>query len=232
MAATTTIDAARLLRSSPKRLSAGITIVSTDSATRTIRLNSDASRYSTANIAVIGNNAAAGSYTILSLTSGTTLKVKESIVSTSGGGLCSLYLGSGANVVGVDPTYLSNSSSRTVQTVIADLDAAISGGGLTESAHKGLRQLIHLADGGGPFESFTSGATCTLTGGLFPTSSIWKTNDNKKIVEEVVTRNPNKTIATRLWKAYDTDGTTVLATVTDTYSYSGITLTSKTRAIV
>jgi hypothetical protein len=37
---------------------------------------------------------------------------------------------------------------------------------------------------------------------------------------------------TEEWKMYDTDGSTVLATVTDTISYSGPFETSRTRAIV
>jgi len=46
-----------------------------------------------------------------------------------------------------------------------------------------------------------------------------------------VTYNANKTINTSEWKMYDTDGSTVLATVTDTFSYSGIFSTGQTRTI-
>lgn len=101
--------------------------------------------------------------------------------------------------------------------------------------HAALRQLIHLADGGGPFEEFASGAYLeTLPAGdPYPTSATWYTSAAKtaKIVEQIVTYNPNKTIATSQWKVYDTDGTTVLATATDTIAYSGVFETSRTRAM-
>jgi len=116
------------------------------------------------------------------------------------------------------------------------VETGLSGSGITEVQHKTLRQLIHLADGGGPFEGFTSGAYLeTLpSANPFPTSFIWWEDNTKtkKIVEETVTYNSNKTIATDAWKVYDTDGTTVLATVTDTISYSGVFETSRTRTIV
>jgi hypothetical protein len=110
-----------------------------------------------------------------------------------------------------------------------------SGTGLSEAAHKTLRQLIHLADEGGPWEGFASGAyeETLPTADPFPTSVIWWTSSAKtaKIVEETVTYNANKTINTDQWKVYDTDGSTVLATATDTYAYSGIFVLSRTRVV-
>lgn len=101
--------------------------------------------------------------------------------------------------------------------------------------HQSLRQLIHLADGGGPFEGFTSGAYLELlpSGNPFPTSATWweSAAKLKKIVEETVTYNSNMTIATQQWKAYNTDGITVLSTVTDTVTYSGVVELSRTRTI-
>jgi hypothetical protein len=107
-------------------------------------------------------------------------------------------------------------------------------GGLSESQHRALRQLVHLAEEGGPYEGFASGAYYEIASpGPFPTSFIWWTSSAKtaKIVEETVTYNSNKTIATDVWKAYDVDGTTVLVTVTDTYAYSGVFQSSQTRVI-
>jgi hypothetical protein len=102
-------------------------------------------------------------------------------------------------------------------------------------SHKILRQLIHLADGDGPFEGFTSGAykETTPSGNPFPTSVIWWTSSGKtaKIVEETISYNANKTINTDAWKVYDTDGTTVLVTATDTVAYSGAFETSRTRVL-
>lgn len=119
--------------------------------------------------------------------------------------------------------------NNTVKT-LSDL---VSGtGGLTVEGHKILRQLIHFIDNG-PAEGFASGAYSETTPtGPFPTSEIWWESSSKlkKIVEHTVTwTGVNPT--TEVWKVYDTDGSTVLATVTDTVSYSGIFETSRTRAI-
>lgn len=108
------------------------------------------------------------------------------------------------------------------------------GSGISATDHKALRQLIHLAHNG-PFEGFTSGAYLETTPAAnpFPTSFIWYESSAKlkKIVEETVTYNANKTIATDTWKVYDTDGSTVLVTVTDTITYSDVFETSRTRTV-
>ena len=101
--------------------------------------------------------------------------------------------------------------------------------------HAALRQLIHLADEGGPFELFAAGSFLeTLpAGNPFPTSAIWYTDATKsaKIVEKLITRNPNQTPSTIVRRVYDTDGSTVLVTATDTISYSGIIEISRTRVL-
>ena len=103
------------------------------------------------------------------------------------------------------------------------------GTGVSAEAHKTLLQLIHFIDEG-PAEGFTSGATKTVTGGAFPTNIVWKRADATKLVEQNVTWTG--TLPTTVqWKIYDTDGTTVLATVTDTISYSGPFETGRTRSI-
>lgn len=104
--------------------------------------------------------------------------------------------------------------------------------GISETSHRTIRQLIHFIDSG-PASGFASGAYEEITGGVFPTAYTWweSVSKLKKIVELLVTRNANQTPATEAWKVYDTDGTTVLATVTDTWAYSGVTPTSRTRAI-
>ena len=110
-------------------------------------------------------------------------------------------------------------------------DVIAGAGGLTIAGHKILRQLIHFIDDG-PAEGFASGAYRETTGTIFPTAIIWweSGGKTKKIVEKLITwTGVNPT--TVEWKVYDTDGTTVLATVTDTISYSGVFETSRTRAI-
>ena len=106
--------------------------------------------------------------------------------------------------------------------------------GISALEHQTLRQLVHLAEEGGPWDGFASGAyEETLPVGPFPSSVIWYTSAAKtaKIVEETITYNGNKTIATDVWKVYATDGVTVLLTATDTYSYSGVFVTSRTRVL-
>jgi hypothetical protein len=104
---------------------------------------------------------------------------------------------------------------------------------LTFASHASLRQLIHLADGGGPFEGFASGAVLEIGPQPFPTASIWWADAGKttKIVDKTITRNQNKAPAIIMWKSYDVDGTTVLATVTDTIVYNGAFETLRTRVL-
>jgi hypothetical protein len=98
-----------------------------------------------------------------------------------------------------------------------------------------LRELIHLAEEGGPFEGFASGAFQEIlpSGDPFPTSFIWWTSSSKtsKIVEETIVYNANRTINTDQWKVYDIDGSTILATVTDIFTYNGVFIVSITRTI-
>jgi len=106
-------------------------------------------------------------------------------------------------------------------------------GVLDKPAHDAFRSLIHFIDNG-PANGFASGAFRKTTGGVFPTLVTWfeDNTETQKIVELTITRNANRTPATEMWRMYDTDGTTVLCTVTDTIAYSGVTETSRTRTIV
>jgi len=100
------------------------------------------------------------------------------------------------------------------------------------SSHAAIRQLVHLADEGGPYETFTS-SYCSSGPIPFPTASIWYTDVSmtKKIVEQLVTYNPNKTLSQIQWKVYAPDGTTITATSTDAITYSGVFETVRTRTI-
>jgi len=110
-----------------------------------------------------------------------------------------------------------------------------SGADISQATHKTLRQLIHLAEEGGPWEGFASGAfqETLPSADPFPTSVIWWTSAAKteKIVEEQLVYNSNKTIATDTWKVYAVGGA-LLVTITDTITYSGVFETSRTRTIV
>jgi hypothetical protein len=104
--------------------------------------------------------------------------------------------------------------------------------GLTESAHKTLRQLIHFINDG-PGGGFASGAFKETTpAGPFPTSEIWWESASKlKKIVSLDTTWVGAKITAEVWKVYDTDGSTVLATVTDAITYSGAFESSRTRTI-
>lgn len=113
-----------------------------------------------------------------------------------------------------------------------ELLGASASSGITEAQHKALRQIIHFIDEG-PAESFASGAYKETTPtGPFPTSEIWWESSSKlKKIVSLDTTWSGAVITQEVWKIYDTDGSTVLATVTDAVSYSGIFETSRTRTI-
>ncbi len=104
--------------------------------------------------------------------------------------------------------------------------------GLTESSHKTLRQLIHFLNDG-PGGGFASGAFKeSAPTGPFPTSEIWWESSSKlkKIVSLDTTWSGAK-ITQEVWKVFDPDGSTVLATITDAISYVGAFESSRTRTI-
>lgn len=108
---------------------------------------------------------------------------------------------------------------------------AAGGSGVSEETHKALLQLIHFIDDG-PAEGFVTGATKTTSySGAFPTTETWRRADATKLVEKVTTYS-GAFPATEEWKIYASDGTTVLATITDDpINYSGAFETSRERAI-
>ncbi len=110
-----------------------------------------------------------------------------------------------------------------------------SSSGLSSSSHQTLRQLVHLAEEGGPYHGFASGLYQEILpiASPFPTQMIWWESSAKvkKIVEEIIVYNSNKTIASDTWRVYDTDGITVLATSVDTFTYSGVFLLSSLRTL-
>lgn len=111
---------------------------------------------------------------------------------------------------------------------------AAGGSGITEAGHKALRDLVHFIDEG-PADGFASGAYRTTTySGPFVTQIRWYTSvaQTNTIVRLDVTYNANRTIATEVWRMYAADGVTVALTLTDTYSYSGILESSRTRTWV
>lgn len=102
--------------------------------------------------------------------------------------------------------------------------------------HADLLDLIHFIDEG-PAAGFPSGAFKEVVGGAFPTSIIWYTDatKTKKYVEKTITRSGGGATMTAptpiVWTMYDTDGTTVKATVSDAITYSGIFEVNRTRTV-
>lgn len=109
------------------------------------------------------------------------------------------------------------------------MDAIDLGGGISRDQHAALRQLQHIA-AEGPFDASAYNVVLPA-GSLFPTSSTWFTQGGSKIYESVVTYNSNLTVAQEVQRIYDTDGTTVLLTATDTIEYQGLVETGRTRSI-
>lgn len=104
---------------------------------------------------------------------------------------------------------------------------------LTASQHAALRTLNHWA-AEGPFESYSGAYLETLpAAAAFPTDWIWWASSAKaaKLMDETVTYNSNMTVATQRWRVYNSDGSTVLLTATDTMTYSGVFELTRTRVI-
>lgn len=111
------------------------------------------------------------------------------------------------------------------------VEKGLTGSGISEAQHKVLRQLIHFIEDG-PAEGFASGAYKeTAPAGPFPTSEIWWESSSKlkKIVSLDTTWTGVK-ITQEVWKVYDESGS-VLVTITDTITYTGIFEASRTRVI-
>ena len=105
--------------------------------------------------------------------------------------------------------------------------------GVDSVNHKTLRDLIHFIDSG-PADGFASGSYMEVypSSSPFPTKVTWWDSISKvnKIVEEEVTYNSNKSIATSTWRMYGSNGILV-STVTDTTTCSGIFEISRIRII-
>lgn len=84
-------------------------------------------------------------------------------------------------------------------------------------------------------EAWPSGVYRAITpaASLFPTAVRWYTDNTAtvKILEKLITRDSLQRATTIQWVMYDTDGTTVLASVTDTVTYTGLIETSRVRTI-
>lgn len=225
------VDAEELLSDGNDIYKSSVTVVSVVSATKTVTVSGgleyDDFQVRPDDVVDIESNVAAGTYTVDSVVSDTQFTVKESIVDATGGTADFKYR-AGALSVGVDSSNMVFSSSSNLQSVLEDLDYGLSSG------HETLRHLIHFIDDG-PAGGFASGAykETLPAADPFPSSVIWWESSSKlkKIVELSITRNSNKLPTSEVWKMYESDGTTVKTTVTDSISYSGVFETYRTRTI-
>lgn len=145
-------------------------------------------------------------------------------------------------VTGADttPDYLYPKLVAGQSIVITDLVSAvgISSTALTAGQHRTLRHLVHFIDSG-PADGFLSGAFKEVLpqGSPFPTSVIWYVNSGKtqKIVEKLIERSAGSATNVKptpiTWIMYDETGTSVVAKVIDSITYSGVFDFQTTRQI-
>lgn len=129
-------------------------------------------------------------------------------------------------------TYSSVDGAFRMQDAIGVFDPR-AGGGITASQHKALRDLIHFIDDG-PADGFVSGAVHDTTySGAFPVTEVWYEDSGRtqKIVQLDVTYAASLPV-TEVWRMYDQDGVTVLVTLTDSITYTGIFESTRTRTWV
>lgn len=102
-------------------------------------------------------------------------------------------------------------------------------GGVTVSSHRTIPQLIHYIDEG-PGPGFVNGTYKTITASnpIFPSKVEWFREDDTLFLEKLITYTGINATSIE-WNLYDTDGTTVLETMTDTISYSGVFETGRVR---
>jgi hypothetical protein len=106
-------------------------------------------------------------------------------------------------------------------------------GGITEAAHKALRDLIHFIDDG-PADGFASGAyKQTFYSGALVTDEIWWSDNTltQKIVDLSIAY-VGSLPSVEVWRMYDADGVTVSVTLTDSITYAGALETARTRTWV
>lgn len=235
------VDAVELKSDGSTVFITGVSIVSTTSSTKrvvasgTYFLNDQSQKLEPDDIVVITgtspSGAGDGTYTVSSVVDDTTFVVVEAIADSTGG-TADIKYPPGSLHVGINTSGFYGSTKTNVQDVLKEVDAK-SEDNITVR-HKALRHLIHFIDSG-PCDGFASGAYLEQLppASVFPTSSVWWESSAKlkKIVEFSVTYNANKTPNVEVWKVYASDGSTVLATVTDTMSYSAIFELSRTRVI-
>lgn len=100
-------------------------------------------------------------------------------------------------------------------------------------SHQALLDIIHFLDDG-PGDGWASGAVRVRTG-TAPNAGGWvwytSTAQTARIIDCTITYTGSSIVpATKVWRLYAANGTTVIRTVTDTYTWTGPILTQKARS--
>ena len=96
--------------------------------------------------------------------------------------------------------------------------------------HKALRDLIHFIDQG-PADGFASGSykETTYSGPFILTATWYESATKAKKLVDLIISYSGAFPTSEVWRLYDTDGSTVLVTLTDSIVYDGPFEQSRTR---
>lgn len=202
-----------------------ISVVSITNATKTIVLNTpegltlfvDLPVQPGDLITISGATAGNGDFTVDTIVDQTTLTIIESPGANGTGGSANFYYRGGAKEVGVNPTGRSNFTGTDLQTVLNQIDGAISAGGVS------LNDFLLENEPPAPSNNYSN----TFVGNHV-TQEVWKRLDTTNIKTIDYTYVGNRcTVEVR--KVYASDGVTINAQLTITYTYVGNKMTSDTR---
>lgn len=235
------VDAPELASDGLSSFLSSVTVVSTTSSTKRVvvsgvyLIHDPDQRIEPADIVVLTGTApggiADGTYTVASIVNDTTFVVVEAIADSTGGSVAFRWP-PGSSKVGLNPTGMVNVTAHNLQAAVKNIDDAL----INDSQHRALRHLIHFVETNSPGDGFGAGpyyCETNYTSNVFPTDETWYETSAKlkRICRWEGTYNVNKTFATEKWIVYKSDGVNPAATATDTISYSGVTETSRSRAI-
>lgn len=202
-----------------------ISVVSITNATKIIVLNAseyltkyyDAPIESGDLITISGATAGNGDYTVDAIINENTLSILESPGANGTGGSANFYYKSGASNIGVNPTGRTNFTGTNLQTVLNQLDGAISAGGVS------LYDFLLENDPPSPNNNYSN----TIIGNLVLNES-WRRIDTTLLKKIDYTFSGNR-CTNEVRKIYAADGTTIVAQLTIVYTYSDNKVISATR---
>jgi len=211
------VDADELISDATLVYFATITIVSTTTGTNIIvvsgfTFNNPDVQVEAGDLIQITGSAAAGTYTINSIINSTTIDVVESIV-TSTGGTADLLYDSGSLRVGFNPAGLTAVSATDVQNAIQQLATSIGSTTLNYD-------LLLSVDPPRPDNNYSNIKTNNNI-----TQETWKRTDLTNLKRIDYTYTSNK-VTTEVIRVYAANGSTVVAQLTSTMTYSGNTVTA------